>query len=79
MEIKVVPKGDKLILRAYCPAKLGTTILAYSRVTLGELLYGSPGVWVCDAPGCGCLTHIHDGETIGRSSCSRYGDHRSWN
>lgn len=75
MDIKVV-SGEKLILRACCPTdpQLGTTLLAYSWKTLEPLIYGRPGISVCDAPGCGCLTHVYHGEKIGRRTCNRYGD-----
>jgi hypothetical protein len=68
----------RLILRARCPTNrtLSTTFLAYSWKTLETLVYGGPGISVCDAPDCGCLTHMYDGRKIGRRYCSRYGDHR---
>jgi hypothetical protein len=72
----------KLILRARCATdrKLTTTFLAYSWKTFDALLYGERGISVCDAPDCGCLTHVYDDpetgrRTIGRRNCSKYGEH----
>jgi len=82
MDINVVPGGEKrkLILRAQCSTirELTTTILAYSRKTGETLVYGSRdsdghSISVCDAEGCGCLTHMHNFERIGRKRCPRYG------
>lgn len=76
MDIDVQWGKGKLILRARCGAnpRLATTFLAYSWKTLETLVYGDPGISICDAPDCGCLTHEHDGRRIGRRSCAKYGD-----
>jgi hypothetical protein len=68
-EERVVP-----IVRARCKykPKAHTTVLAYSRKTFETLVYGNAGVSVCGKE-CGCLTHIYDGQRIGKTGCPRYG------
>lgn len=83
MDIEISWKMGRPILRARCPTnrELSTTFLAYSWWTLETLIYDDPrgSVAVCDAPGCGCLTHtVRDYKTgelrrIGRIDCINYG------
>jgi len=77
MSIEVKLRERKLILYARCgiDPSLKTTLVAYCWKTLEVLVYRDPGISVCDAPRCGCLTHMLGRDRIGRRTCPKYGDH----
>jgi len=63
------------ILRARCSKdpQLKTTFFTYSWRSGETLIYNNDDIKLCDAPRCGCLTHVYWNERIGRSTCEKYG------
>ena len=76
MDIDITESRGKLILYARCGVdpSLKTTFLAYSWKTLEVLVYRDRGISVCDAPRCGCLTHLYRGKKLGKRTCTKYGE-----
>ena len=70
-------------LKACCKddQKVKTTFYTYSWRTGETLASGIPLTnnkrevpRTCDFKNCGCLTHLHDGNRIGKRSCKKYGE-----